>query len=106
MVNDISLADSPIGSVTKTGKLNGKDGGVHVESFQSDGIIAVLILGVALLISVTTVITINFTSDVSGISSDGAFASATSARCPAMQIYIPFEEVNDLSCTVCNRVIG
>ena len=58
MVNDISLADSPTDSVNKTGKPNGKDGGVHVESLQSDGIIAVVILGVALLISVTTVITI------------------------------------------------
>ena len=49
MVNDISLADSPTDSVTKTGKPNGKDGGVHVESLQSDGIIAVVILSVALI---------------------------------------------------------
>ena len=58
MVNNILLADSPTESVTKTGKPNGKDGGVHVESLQSDGIVAVVILGVALLISVTTMITI------------------------------------------------
>ena len=58
MVNNISLADSPTDSVTKTGKPNGKDGGVHVESLQSDGIIGVVILGVVLLTSVTTVITI------------------------------------------------
>ncbi|XP_065186387.1 uncharacterized protein LOC135817186 [Sycon ciliatum] len=44
----------------KTSDEDGGDGGpgVHVESLQSDGIIAVVILGVALLVSVTTVITV------------------------------------------------
>ena len=104
MFNDISLADSPTDSVTQTGKPNGKDGGVHVESLQSDGIVAVIILGVALLISVTTMITIYKRRERNIIRR--CTRSATSAPCPATQIYHPFEEVNDLSCTVCNRVIS
>ena len=104
MVNNNSLADSPTDSVTKPGKPNGKDGGVHVESLQSDGIVAVVILGVALLISVTTVITIYKRRERNIIRR--RTRSATSAPCPATQIYHSFEEVNDLGCTVCNRVIG